>query len=122
MRREFVLTCILVLVVALPGFAQEASSDETPIGKAWWPSRWGADDQRGADNLLTPKKVLEAKSLIREGKIYQLGRLYEFGMPMPGKRHYSITIPGLPTGGPLGKNAIVHNDELVSGEIGQVGT
>src|SRR2546423_15535938 len=43
-------------------------------------------------------------------------------MPIPGKRHFSLTIPGRPTGGPSGKNRIVHNDELISGEIGQVGT
>jgi kynurenine formamidase len=112
----------ILVFVALPAFAQENNSEETPIGKRWWPSPWGADDQLGAANRLTPEKVLEASKLIREGKVYQLGRLYEFGMPMPGKRHYSITIPGLPTGGPLGKNGIVHNDELVSGEIGQLGT
>ena len=43
-------------------------------------------------------------------------------MPIPGKRHYSLTIPGLPTGGPVGQNQLVHNDELISGEIGQIGT
>ena len=43
-------------------------------------------------------------------------------MPIFGKRHFSLTIPGLPTGKPMGKNQLVHNDELVSGEIGQVGT
>jgi kynurenine formamidase len=95
---------------------------ETPIGPKWWPSEWGADDQRGAANRLTPKKVLEAKNLITQGKVYQLGRPYESEMPLAGKRHFSLTIPGLPTGGPGGKNQLVHNDELVSGEIGQVGT
>jgi hypothetical protein len=93
----------ILVLIAVAAFAQENSSDETPIGKRWWPSPWGADDQRGAANRLTPEKVLEANNLIREGKIYQLGRLYEFGMPLPGKRHFSLTIPGMPTGGPLGK-------------------
>jgi kynurenine formamidase len=95
---------------------------ETPIGAKWWPSEWGADDQRGAANRLTPAKVLEATRLIRTGKIYSLGRLYEHGMPVFGKRHFSLTIPGRPTGGPEGQNRLVYNDELVSGEIGQVGT
>jgi len=105
-------------------FAQDASPPrETPIGPRWWPSKWGADDQRGAANLLTKDKVLEAKECIREGKLYQLGRLYEHGMPLPGKRHFSLTIPGLPTGVQSGaKNGLVHNDELVSGELGQIGT
>src|SRR5205823_1780726 len=78
--------------------------------------------QRGAANRLTPKKVLEAKDLITAGKVFQLGRPYEAEMPVKGKRHFSLTIPGLPTGKPSGKNQLVHNDELVSGEIGQVGT
>ena len=43
----------------------------------WYPSRWGADDQRGAANRITPAKVLEAKSLISRGTDYQLGRVYE---------------------------------------------
>ena len=95
---------------------------ETPIGERWWPSEFGAEDQRGATNRITPKTVVQAAQLIKEGRIFQLGRLYEHGMPNPGKRHFSLTIPGLPTGLPTGKNQIVSNDELVSGEIGQVGT
>src|SRR4029453_16533878 len=59
----------------------------------WYPSRWGADDQRGAANRLTPVKVLEAKDLIKQGMVYQLGHVYESGMPMFGTRHYSPRIP-----------------------------
>ena len=89
-------------------------------GDRWYPSRWGADDQRGAANRLTAAKVLEAKDLIRRGIVYQLGRVYETGMPMFGTRHYSLRIPrvyNLP-----GKNQGAYHDEIVSGEIGQVGT
>ena len=109
--------------LAIGGPPGEPGADqETPIGAKWWPSPYGAEDQRGAANLLTPEKVLAANKLVRKGKIYQLGRLYEHGMPLPGKRHFSLTIPGSPTGGPLGKNQLVSHDELFSGEIGQVGT
>jgi len=95
---------------------------ETPIGPVWWPSPWGKDDERGAVNRLGPKQVREAGQLIRQGKIYQLGRVYEHGMPLPGKRHFSLTIPGSPTGGPDGQNRGVYFDDMFSGEIGQVGT
>jgi kynurenine formamidase len=108
--------------LALGQSAQKPAEPETPVGPKWWPSEWGPDDQKGAANRLTTAHVLAARDLIRTGKVYQLGRLYEQDMPIPGKRHFSLTIPGRPTGGPLGKNRIVHNDELVSGEIGQVGT
>ncbi len=95
---------------------------EGPLGEKFWPSEFGSDDQRGAANRITPAKVKSAAGLVSSGKIYQLGRLYEHGMPIPGKRHFSLTIPGLPTSRSAGSNRIVSNDELVSGEIGQVGT
>src|SRR4051794_16484114 len=112
---------LLALIIGQVAWTRQAA-DETPIGPKWWPSRWGADDQRGAANRITPEKVKEASKLIRTGRIYSLGRLYEHGMPLPGKRHFSLTIPGSPTGGPEGKNMGVHHDELFSGEIGQIGT
>jgi kynurenine formamidase len=100
----------------------EPAGDETPIGPKWWPSEWGPDDQRGAANRITPETVLRANKLITAGKVYQLGRVYEHGMPLPGKRHFSLTIPGSPTYPPDGKNGSVAFDEMFSGEIGQVGT
>ena len=36
----------------------------------WWPSKWGADDQAGASNHITPAKVLDASKWIKDGKIY----------------------------------------------------
>jgi kynurenine formamidase len=86
----------------------------------WYPARWGADDQRGAANRLTPAKVLEAKDLIKQGTVYQLGHVYESGMPMFGTRHYSLRIPqafAMP-----GRNQAVYHDEIISGELGQIGT
>jgi kynurenine formamidase len=115
--KKTVWSISLVLILLGVGTAQE-----TPIGPKWWPSEWGADDQRGAANRITPQKVLSAASLITEGKIYQLGRPYEHGMPLLGKRVYSLTIPGLPSASPSGTNQIVSNSEMVASEIGQVGT
>ena len=70
---------------------------QSPLAEKFWPSEFGADDQRGAANRITPAKVVSAARLVQTGQIYQLGRLYEQGMPIPGKRHFSLTIPGLPT-------------------------
>jgi kynurenine formamidase len=69
---------------------------------------------------LTPAKVLEAKDLIKQGIVYQLGHVYESGMPMFGTRHYSLRIPqafSMP-----GRNQAVYHDEIISGELGQIGT
>jgi kynurenine formamidase len=129
-RAVAVLALCLALLPGSPGGEGAKRGDdkkkpaelETPIGPKWWPSEWGADDERGAANRLTPARALAAAKLIRKGQVYQLGRVYEHGMPMPGKRHYSLTIPGRPTGGPDGANRGVYNEEMVTGELGQVGT
>ena len=111
----------LILGTFLLAFAA-VSGARTSSDDRWWPSEWGPDDERGAANRLTADKVLQAASLIREGRVYELGRDYEAGMPLFPGRHYSLTIPGSPTHGPFGKNQLVGHDELVSGQIGQVGT
>jgi kynurenine formamidase len=120
----FVQLAGLAFFVGLSAWAvgQQSGDNETPIGPKWWPSEWGPADQRGAANRATADKVLEANQLIKTGKVYSLGRVYEHGMPLPGKRHFSLTIPGSPTYPPSGKNQGVAFDEMFSGEIGQVGT
>jgi len=119
-RRNVALTLFGMSVTL--ALVSTAIAQDSPIGPKWWPSEWGAEDQRGAVNRITPQKILQAVSLIKEGKIYQLGRIYEQGMPLSGNRSFVLTIPGLPTSGPQGKNAIVANSEMVAAEIGQVGT
>ncbi len=89
----------------------------------WWPHPiWGASDQAGGSNWITPEKILKAIALVKTGKTYELGHVYERGMPLIGNRSYNIFIPSFPTSGPMGKDNIVFNDEYVAAEIGQVGT
>ena len=99
-----------------------AQTAGNPFGKTWWPSPWGPTDEAGASNRITPARVLEATRLIKTGRIFPLGRVVESGIPVFGARHVSITIPGGPTGGPFGENRMMYNDEMFSGEIGQVAT
>ena len=42
------------------------------IGPSNW-GRWGAEDERGTLNLLTPELVSAAAGLVRRGKVYSLG-------------------------------------------------
>jgi kynurenine formamidase len=121
-RRRLVLRGLALVLLGSASLWGAGPSSETPIGPKWWPSPWGAEDQRGAANRLTREHVKDASRLIREGRVYSLGRPYEYGMPTPGKRHFSLTIPGSPTGGPDGDNQLVYHDDLFSGEIGQIGT
>jgi kynurenine formamidase len=112
--RSFLTLSVVALTAAAAATVTLAQPD------TWYPSRWGAADQRGAANRVTAAKVLEAKNLITKGTVYELGRVYEAGMPIFGTRHFSLKIPQ--TFGPLGSNSTTYHDELVSAEIGQVGT
>lgn len=105
-------SCSVTSFMVLWSLVVSVAEAQTPTGSRWWPSEWGPEDERGASHRITPARVVEAARLIQEGRIYSLGRLYEPGMPGFGNRHYSLTIPGRPTGGPLGPNQIVYNDEL----------
>src|SRR5688572_3344250 len=107
-----ILISIALFIAASSGIAGQSDR--------WYPSRWGADDQRGAANRITPAKVLEAVALIKKGSVYQLGRVYEAGMPMFASRHYSLRIPYV--FGPNGTNQMTYHDEIISAEMGQVGT
>jgi len=108
--------------VPLVVLAATLAAAATTLGQndSWYPSRWGAADQRGAANRLTPAKTLEAKNAIKAGVVYQLGRTYESGMPMVGTRHFSLRIPQAFE--PQSSNHFIYHDELVSGELGQIGT
>ena len=113
MRTRRLVAVVAVVAAAAAGvaFAQAGNSN---------PSPWGAEDQRGAANRITPAKVLEAKNLITRGTVYQLGHVYESAMPIFGTRHFSLRIPQM--FGPFGSNRMMFHDEVVSGELGQVGT
>src|SRR6516162_3025652 len=60
----------------------------------WWPSKYGADDQAGALNEITPVKVLEAVRLVRKGRVYDLAHVLDQDVPaFPGRtfRQYLTT-------------------------------
>ncbi len=111
---------LLTLGIPTSGITQEVNDD--PLNENWAPSEWGPDDKAGAVNRTTPEMVLKAVGLVQQGKVATLGKIYANDAPVFGERSYRLTIPGLPTGGPLGPQLVVYNDELVSAEIGQVGT
>jgi kynurenine formamidase len=119
-QRRVSLSLATVTTIALA--TEWTMAADTPIGPAWWPSRWGSADEAGASNWMTPEKVLTAVELVKTGKTYRLGRDYEAGMPLFGSRVFVLRIPGAPTGGVVGKNKIVWQDEFLATEIGQVGT
>jgi kynurenine formamidase len=109
----------LGLVAALlPAPAQAQTREKGP----WWPHPiWGKDDRAGGSNWITPEKILGALKLAKTGKVYELGQVYEAGMPLYGQRTYSLVIPA-PSGDAAGRNRLVGNEEMLTAQIGQVGT
>ena len=48
--------------------------------------RWGADDQRGTLNYITPALTRAAAGLIRTGRVYDLGMKVEAAAPRTAAR------------------------------------
>lgn len=119
MKLNLIYPVAILILILRPGTAFTQSNAVKP----WWPhAQWGAGDQAGASNWITPEKILQAMSLVKTGKTYEMGQVYEQSMPLSGNRTYKLIIPSFPTHGPIGPEKVVFNDEYVSGEIGQVGT
>ena len=53
---------------------------------AWWPSRYGAEDQVGSLNEISPSRIVAAARLVRQGRIFDLGRTLHADVPrFPGR-------------------------------------
>ncbi len=81
------------------------------------PSEWGADDEIGAANRVTPERILEAMKLVRKGKSHPLGIVIDADTPAFPPRSLALQVvsPGQQNGrtleGQLGWNA-TYNDDL----------
>jgi kynurenine formamidase len=73
--------------------------------------RWGAEDERGALNLLTPDRVAAATGTVRTGKVYPLGS--------PIQRHGIPNVPYRPD--PLRMTLINQTDEKALEAYGAMG-
>ena len=118
MRVSIVATAMLMLVAC----AQAASAQRwsPPADSARCPSKWGANDQRGAGNHMKPETVLRAARLIKTGEVFELGRVLSETMPLPAGRRFEVLTKR--TRNDPGRNRRSSNEELVVSEIGQVGT
>ena len=121
------LTIIAATVGALC-FAGSASAQvlKGPIDDAalsWATPQWGKDDRAGsANHTKNSANIKRALSTVKQYKSITIGKYYHREAQAFGPRGWQMTIPGTPTGGPFGKNALVYHDELVTTEIGQIQT
>ncbi|NOT26981.1 MAG: cyclase family protein [Acidobacteria bacterium] len=113
---------VLALLFALSFDSAPASAQDwtPPTDAERCPSRWGAADERGAANLMKPETVLRAARLIKAGEVIELGYPLFAGMPFYGDRIFSQQLKR--TNWPPGSNNRGSNEEVVTTELGQVGT
>ena len=88
----------------------------------WYPSKFGADDQAGRSNMMTPERTMAAMKYIKQGKTVSLARTYSDKIPLFGHRVFAVRGTGGLAGGPLGENNVTWMDDTLTAEIGQVGT
>lgn len=126
MKPKFGISTLALLTGLMLG-GTAVVADNNPVDENWWPSEFGAEDQAGATNYITPEKRVAAAGLVKQGKAATLGMPYHLRTPVFPGRLYSITIPG--GGGPTHDLAWAGDnyrqtfmDELVTAQIGQVGT
>jgi kynurenine formamidase len=93
---------------------------EPPAPAQRCPSKWGANDERGAANHMNAQTVLRATRLIKTGEMIELGWMLSSDMPLFGTRRFDLHTKR--TGGPMGSNKRYTNEEIVITELGQVGT
>jgi kynurenine formamidase len=100
--------------------AAAAQGWKPPADSERCPSKWGAGDQRGSANHMKPDTVTRAARLIRTGEVFELGHVLSPSMPLnPGRRFHVDTKRTVMN---PQSNRRGSNEELVTAEIGQVGT
>ena len=117
MKQPFAVLLTCALVLPLCALAQ---TWQPPAPAQRCPSKWGASDERGAANHMSPQTVLRATRLIKTGEVIELGWPLTSDMPLVGTRRFDLHTKR--TGGPMGSNQRYTNEELVITELGQVGT
>ena len=121
MKAKNLLSIISLAAIALSGgFSLQAQNQ---ANNSWYPSGYGAADEIGAANLITPEVVMQAVKLVKTGKTYRLA--VPVDKNLPAFRHRSFHLyniqPGEQGGQTLGPNKFSFNDELVNAWTG-VGT
>ena len=85
------------------------------------PSKWGAGDEKGSGNhMKNPKNILRGAHLIKTGEIIELSHVLGPGMPFFGPR--IMNMQPKRTFMNTGRNTRGSNEEMLTGEFGQIGT
>ncbi|MEO5845483.1 MAG: cyclase family protein [Caldimonas sp.] len=107
MNRKHIVWFAAAMAVSVGAWAQSS----------WYPSKWGANDEIGAANHMTPALALAAAKLVKTGKVYSLGITVSTTTPAYPPRTCSIYIVqpgqvGAATG--LGPTNTTYNDDILN--------
>ena len=117
------LTALSIAVAAALGLSWAPAHAQTwkvPTDSQRCPSKWGAGDERGSGNHMTPASVLRAKELIKTGEVIEIAYVLNDKMAFFGTRRFDVHVKR--TFMNQFSNRRGSNEELVISEIGQVGT
>jgi len=110
----------LALTFGLTTTLAQAQSWRPPSDGQRCPSKWGAGDERGAGNHMGKESVLRAVKLIKTGETIELGHVLSQDMPLSSTRQFNVHTKR--TFMNPQSNRRGSNEELLTSEIGQVGT
>jgi kynurenine formamidase len=102
------------MIAAAQGWRPPADSQRCP-------SKWGAGDERGSGNhMKNPETVLRGARLIRTGEVIEMGHVLGPSMAFFGTRVFNMHTKR--TFMNAGANTRGSNEEVITTELGQVGT
>ena len=118
--RPMAVGIAMVMALGSASVTAHAQSWRPPADNQRCPSKWGAGDERGSGNHMKPETVLRAARLIHTGEVIELGHVLSAQMPISSTRRFDVHTKR--TFMNPQSNRRGSNEELVTSEIGQVGT
>ncbi len=111
---------VFALTLGLTTAPISAQTWRPPTDAQRCPSKWGAGDERGAANHMKAATVLRAAQLIKTGEAIELGHELSSAMPLQATRQYNVHTKR--TFMNPQSNRRGSNEELLTSEVGQIGT
>ena len=111
---------IAATIAALVPVVAQAQSWTVPSAAERCPSKWGAGDERGSATHMKPESVLMALRLVKTGEVIEIGQVLSASMPFFGTRRFDVHTKRTLMNDAANRRG--SNEELVVGEMGQVGT
>src|SRR3989441_5537500 len=118
--RPTVIGVAVIVALGLSTAAAQSPSWRPPADSQRCPSKWGAADERGSGNHMKAESVLKAVRLVRTGEVVELGHVLNASMPISATRRFDVHTKRTFMNKPSNRRG--SNEELLTSEIGQVGT